>query len=35
MNNQFKKIVDTYFFEEMNTYSVNSLIGHRTAINHF
>lgn len=35
MNNQFKKIVDTYFFEEMNIYSVNSLIGHRTAINHF
>ena len=35
MNYEFTKLVDTFFFEETNNYSDNSIRAHKTTINHF
>jgi len=31
----FRKVLDEFFFKEMDGYAQNTLIGYKTAINHF
>ena len=35
INNEFRDLVDNFFFEEMDSYSENSKKSYRSAINHF